>query len=186
MGNWLLRTVLVLLASPAIASAQSSAATLEQRLTPEEMHATGLDTLSPAQLRLLNQALQRSAAEDSCPATAPVASAGAPVQEASKSIEPAIATPQPDPAPRAEPTAPMFIGLNDEPVNSRVVGVVSGWEPGTEFALENGQRWKVLKGELTLHSPLSNPSITVIPGIAGRWFLQVDENLPSARVYRIE
>jgi len=25
----------------------------------------------------------------------------------------------------------------------------------------------------------------VIPGIAGRWFLQVDEDLPKARVFRL-
>jgi hypothetical protein len=25
-----------------------------------------------------------------------------------------------------------------------------------------------------------------VPGIAGRWFLQVDEDMPKARVYRID
>lgn len=186
MCNRLLPTVLVLWASAALASAASSAATLEQRLTPEEMHATGLDTLSPAQLTLLNQVLQRSSVEESCPAIAAAANAATLEQKDSKSVEPAMATPPSDPAPRATPAAPMFIGLNDEPVKSRVVGIVSGWAPGTEFALENGQRWKVLKGELTLRKPMTNPTITVIPGVAGRWFLQVDENMPSARVYRIE
>ena len=62
---------------------------------------------------------------------------------------------------------------------------MSGWEPGTVFELENGQQWKVLKGSMQLRKPMQAPEIVVVPGIAGRWFLQVDEDLPKARVYRI-
>jgi hypothetical protein len=61
---------------------------------------------------------------------------------------------------------------------------VEGWAPGTVFELENGQLWKVLKGEL--RKALQSPEIVVVPGIAGRWFLQVDEDMPKARVYRID
>jgi hypothetical protein len=54
------------------------------------------------------------------------------------------------------------------------------------FELENGQTWKVLKGNMKLRKPFESPEIAVIPGIAGRWFLQVDEDLPKARVYRVD
>jgi len=54
------------------------------------------------------------------------------------------------------------------------------------FSLENGQQWKVLKGSMKLRAPMQAPEIVVVPGIAGRWFLQVDEDLPKARVYRID
>ena len=80
----------------------------------------------------------------------------------------------------------MFIGLDDQPIKSRVRGQVSGWEPGTVFALDNGQQWKVLKGNMKLPKTLDAPEIVVVPGIAGRWFLQVDEDMPKARVYRID
>lgn len=84
------------------------------------------------------------------------------------------------------PSAPvMHIGLEEGPVHSSVQGAVEGWEPGTVFVLENGQQWKVLKGQMRLRQPLQSPQIEVVPGIAGRWFLQVDEDLPKARVYRI-
>jgi hypothetical protein len=53
------------------------------------------------------------------------------------------------------------------------------------FTLDNGQQWQVLKGEMKLKPGRSNPPIVVVPGIAGRWFLQVDEDLPKARVFRI-
>ena len=36
-----------------------------------------------------------------------------------------------------------------------------------------------------MRKPFEYPSRGV-PGIAGRWFLQVDEDLPKARVYRID
>jgi len=132
---------------------------IEKRLTAEQLHATGLDTLSPDQLKLLNGLLQ----EDVSNAVA-----------ASKTEA------------ETERSSSSLIGLNDEPIRSRVKGTVSGWEPGTEFSLENGQTWKVLKGSMKLRKPFESPEIVVVPGIAGRWFLQVDEDLPKARVYRID
>ena len=79
-----------------------------------------------------------------------------------------------------------YIGLHDEPIHSRLKGSVSGWEPGTVFELENGQQWKVLKGKMKLGKSRQSPEIVVVPGVAGRWFLQVDEDMPKARVYRID
>lgn len=90
------------------------------------------------------------------------------------------------PAPPVAPApAPMFPGLDDGPINATVTGQVDGWAPGTVFTLDNGQQWQVLKGEMKLKTSRSNPAIVVVPGIAGRWFLQVDEDLPKARVFRI-
>ncbi len=54
------------------------------------------------------------------------------------------------------------------------------------FRLDNGQQWTVLKGRMTLRQPLQDPPILLVPGIAGRWFLQVDPDLPKARVYRAD
>jgi hypothetical protein len=39
---------------------------------------------------------------------------------------------------------------------------------------------------MKLRKPYDAPDILLVPGIAGRWFLQVDEDLPKARVYRID
>lgn len=164
------------------AGAQSPYVDIERRLTPEQLQETGLDRLTPAQLVRLNELLReepQAAAPASAPATtvAPAAPAAA--------VAPAPA--QAAPTPVAEPaTSSSFIGLNDEPIRSRLKGSVSAWEPGTVFALENGQQWKVLKGSVKLPRPIEAPEVVVVPGIAGRWFLQVDENYPKARVYRID
>lgn len=157
--------LLVAFASAALAGTGEGDADLQRTLTPEQLHETGLDTLTPAQLARLNQLLreQREAANVRAPATAT-----------------GEAAPMPE-APRAVP-----MDLEIRTIRSRLRGSVSSWAPGSEFRLENGQTWKVLKGEMTLRKPLDAPEILVVPGVAGRWFLQVHEDYPKARVYRID
>lgn len=142
---------------------------IEQRLTAEQRRATGIDTLTPEQLRLLNDLLREGAAADArvAKADARTAQANAPVAGTA-------------------PATRNYVGLQDGPIKARLKGRVSGWAPGTVFELDNGQRWQVLKGEMTLRKPLDAPEIVVVPGIAGRWFLQVDEDAPKARVFRID
>ena len=141
---------------PFAAMAEQVYVDIEQRLTAGQLREVGL---SPVQLELLNRMLR----------------------EASTKTEPAEAPGRED-----EPGRASLIGFNDEPIKSRLKHAVSGWEPGTVFDLENGQRWKVLKGNMKLRKALQAPEILVVPGVAGRWFLQVDEDLPKARVYRID
>lgn len=139
---------------------------LEKRFTAEQMHATGLDTLKPEQLALLNQLLRDQArdAAASAPSPAPVATVPAEGGEQRKS----------------------FFGYDEGVILTRVVGTLTGWEPGTEFTLANGQRWKVLKGHYTLNTPRENPEVKIVPGAAGRWFFRIDDDTPGARVYRID
>lgn len=132
---------------------------IEQRLSAEQLRETGLDTLSAEQLNRLNQLLR----------------------DDSKKVSETQESQRKDDASRTS-----YIGLNDQPIKSRLKGTVTGWEIDTIFELENGQRWKVLKGNMKLRKPMQSPDIIVVPGIAGRWFLQVDEDLPKARVYRID
>ena len=175
------RRIQIILAALLLAAANSlalaaTAPRIEQQLTPAQLHATGLDTLTPAQLDALNAVLQKRDADTQADATA-IATAAA----QARATEPGRA------GAGSTPLSPAsYIGLADEPIKSRLVGSVSGWEPGSEFHLANGQVWKVLKGSMKLRKPMQAPEIVVIPGFAGRWFLQVDEDLPKARVYRID
>lgn len=147
---------------------------IEQRLSAQQLQEVGLSAEQLAKLnRMLREAEEtaaRSAAAEAAPAVAedagPQVGAGAPRERG--------------------PGAGQYIGLNDEPIKSRLKHDVSGWEPGTVFELENGQQWKVLKGRMSLKKPMPKPEIVVVPGVAGRWFLEVDEDMPKARVYRID
>lgn len=161
MRRFLLSALLV--ASSFAATAQDRFVPVEQRLTAAQLAEVGL---SPAQLQALNRVLRE--AEIAAPAAAAVAA------------RPAAPLPANVPAPAA-----MHLGLEEGPVTARVVGDVVGWEPGTVFTLDNGQQWQVMKGQMKLRKTLQAPQIEVIPGIAGRWFLQVDEDLPKARVFRL-
>lgn len=156
---------LVMAWTPAVFAQQAPHVNIEQRLTPEQMRDTGLDQLTPAQLELLNRLL------------------GEQVEARAQERAEVIARSQPPARPRDEDS---LIGLNDEPIHARLKGTVAGWEPGTVFELDNGQQWKVLKGRMKLSRPLESPEIVVVPGVAGRWFLQVEEDTPKARVYRID
>ncbi|MBA0386502.1 hypothetical protein D7U91_01465 [Stenotrophomonas maltophilia] len=153
----------LLLTGSFAAFAQDRFVPVERRLSASQLAEVGL---SPAQLQALNRVL-REAESTAAASTAAVAPVAAPL-------------PANVPAPAA-----MHLGLDDEPVSARVVGEVAGWQPGTLFTLDNGQQWQVMKGQMKLRTVLQSPQIAVVPGIAGRWFLQVDEDLPKARVFRV-
>ncbi len=131
--NAFLRTALVLfvLSFPLVASAQSYVP-IEQRLSVEQLRTVGL---TPAQLEQLNRMLRQAQEKDVAAAPAPAPAPVAPPRQSS-------------PADDAGRDRSSLIGFNDEPIRSRLTGPVSGWEPGTVFALENGQQWKVLKGHM--------------------------------------
>lgn len=182
MKRFLVSALLALCcALPSLSWAQASYVRIEERLTREQLQSVGL---TPAQLERLNQLLRES--QERAPAVAPVAAATASVAAPrGDTTNVAVATSERGDA--AHPSdRSSLIGFNDEPIRSRLKGSVSEWSPGTVFELENGQQWKVLKGRLKLPRTLDAPEIVVVPGIAGRWFLQVDEGMPKARVYRID
>ncbi len=156
---------LALCFAPFAAVAHPPYVDIEQDLTTEELHVTGLNTLSPAQLEALNRLLRARLA---------------------KAAQAAEVVTADEPRAQRNSLTASYIGLNDKPIASRLIGAVSGWEPGTVFELDNGQQWKVLKGSMKLRKALQAPAVLVVPGVAGRWFLQVDEDLPKARVYRID
>ena len=130
---------------------------IEQRLSAEQLQEIGL---TPAQVALLDRYLAEAEASAPSEERAHVERRG------------------------ADPTR--FAGLDAERIAGKVQGMVAGWEPGTIFKLDNGQQWQVLKGSMKLRKPLQDPQVLLVPGIAGRWFLQVDEDMPKARVFRID
>jgi hypothetical protein len=160
----IIRTAMILSALLALLSfsvcAKDAYVEIEKRFSQTQMHETGLDRLTPKELESLNSLLREE------------------VQAAAVSTAREL-------SPEARP-ARSHIGLDDSPIHSRLKGRIEGWEPGTVFELENGQQWKVLKGTVKLRQALDAPEIVVVPGIAGRWFLQVLEDMPKARVYRLD
>jgi hypothetical protein len=154
------------LVSVTLVQASDSSKNLQQRLTDEQMHATGLDTLSAEQLALLNQLLQ----EQTTQAIA--------VAVEQNTAEVKASTPV---APMAAPV------LSNEPFKSKVLGNFAGWQTGTVFNLENGQQWQVNKGNAKLPKALNDPNVYVGISLVGKWYFQFDDDdLPKAMVTRIK
>ena len=152
--------------SATLVQASDSSKNLQQRLTAEQMHATGLDTLSAEQLALLNQLLQEQT-------TQAIAVA---VEHNTTEVK------------ASTPVAPMAVPvLSNEPFKSKVLGNFAAWQTGTVFTLENGQQWQVNKGNAKLPKALNDPNVYVGISLVGKWYFQFDdEYLPKAMVTRIK
>lgn len=72
-----------------------------------------------------------------------------------------------------------------EPIQSQLQGSFRGWSVGTTFELANGQRWRVVEGEMHTHA-VADPKVTIAPGLIGGWYLQVDGQGPRAKVRRVK
>ncbi len=160
-----LSVCLLLLATSMGALAQSTNFPLEKHFTAEQMHSTGLDTLSSEQLALLNQLLQGQTTQ---------AIAVALEQNTTALNASAPATPMPMPM------------LSNEPFKSRVIGSFKNWQVGTVFILENGQQWQVNKGSAKLFETLKDPVVNVNISLVGKWYFEFNEDLPKAMVTRIK
>ncbi|MBA3929632.1 hypothetical protein J2X02_002361 [Pseudoxanthomonas japonensis] len=145
---------------PALAKREHVA--IEQRLTAEQMKATGLDQLSGEQLRLLNTLLD----------------------EDRKAVADEVRKEHEDDGSRV--TGTLFGGNGLAPVTSTLTGTLRGWSRGTVFSLANGQRWRVIEGEYYAGKPLDNAKVVVSPGKISGWYLQVEGHNPRPKVQRAD
>ncbi|MCA0394194.1 MAG: hypothetical protein LCH70_08795 [Proteobacteria bacterium] len=158
-------TIFLLLCAPfaKAQSMQSDYRLIEQRLSVEQMRSTGLDKLSKAQLELLNRLLS----EEHVAQTAAIRQEVEAKAEQERSSTPRI---------------------DREPIVSKLVGEFRGWTVGTQFQLENGQRWRVT-GTTDYYVRKVNasmaPAAVVMPGMVGGWYLKVEGHSPTVKVQQI-
>lgn len=132
---------------------------IEQRLSAEQLRATGLDTLSPDQLRLLNELLS---------------------EDRETVAREAAATRSTSDAGLREKRAP------EQAVSGTVNGKIQQWSKGDTVLLDNGQRWRVVDGGVYLRRAITNPKVTIAPGFLGAWYLQIDGEAPKVKVQRVD
>ncbi|GHE31894.1 hypothetical protein ACFOED_07655 [Vulcaniibacterium thermophilum] len=135
---------------------------IEQRLSAEQMRATGLDTLGADQLRALNAILASEQAS------------------VARQVED-------DTVREQQRRGGLFDRDSREPIRSAIVGSFRGWSSGDVLRLENGQRWRVVDTPpMAIRGSLENPKVTIAPGFMGAWYLQVDGHSPKAKVKPVE
>ena len=159
MSRFVVLLLSLLLCTAAAAQEFSS---LEERMSAADFKAAGLDKLTPAELEQLNSWLRNkgvSAAQTAAPAVN--------VYEDRRGFL--------ESAPGS-----------DEPIVSRVRGEFRGWDSrGDRIELENGQIWEVIDGSTRLLVRLTNPTVTIEPGMMNGWNLTVDGYNTRARVKRV-
>jgi hypothetical protein len=133
---------------------------LQDRMTPEEFKAAGLDKLTPEELASLNAYLGRDDAKR--------------VAEIKRAEQNAVAG------------FGGHVTPDNAPIVSRLVGRFDGWDGKTVFHLENGQVWQQSEtGELAgVH--MDAPMITIRPSFSGAWWLTAEGRKSQIKVKRIK
>ena len=150
----------LLLLLPCAASAQEA---LQERMTPAEFKAAGLEKLSAEELAALNAWLQSRRVEES----RRVAS------ETRKEVE--------------QENRGFFDFGSSEPVVSRLKGEFTGFGNGRRYLLENGQEWRQVDNATLYGVRRSNPEMTIRPSLIGNaWYLTVEGYNTRTKVQRIK
>lgn len=135
---------------------------IQQRMSPEEFKAAGLDKLSADELANLNRWLNGTLKVESEKATA----------AAERTLK--------------DKAHGFFdFGGKKEPIKSRLVGEFRGFADGRVYRLENGQEWEQIEAA-ELHAKLSNPEVEMRPGVLNTWWMLVGKYNTRAKVRRIK
>lgn len=154
----LLSGALLVVALPS--SAQDA---IERQMTPEEFKAAGLDKLSTQELARLNAWLNRTLDT----ATTKAAT------EAKKKVE--------------DDNRGFFHFGSADPVKGHMVGEFRGFGLGRQYTLDNGSVWKQVDGASLAGVRLSNPEVTITPGLVGKgWFMAIKGYNTRAKVERVK
>ena len=148
---------LLLTLSPSIAAAvETQPATLEERMSQADLRASGLDRLSPEELKYLNEWLRTHGAGS----TQVVTPTGQPVFYPESSAR--------------------------DTVESHIVGQFTGWRGKTIFKLDNGQEWRQAESGAYDAGKFEDPVVRIKPMLLGSWLMYVEGCGCSVRVQRIK
>lgn len=148
-------------AAPAALAQQS----LQQQMTAEEFRAAGLDKLSAGELASLDRWLQRQVEEET------IVAAEHAREEARQ---------------EAEAAAVGRSGSDREVIQSTIVGEFKGFGRRFRYTLANGQVWEQTDASRLDGVRLTDPAVTINPGIMGAWFLRIDGYNTRAKVKRVD
>lgn len=128
---------------------------LQQRMSPGEFKAAGLDKLSPQELANLDGWLRTHRKV----VTKVVDAGGKPVFYAGN-------------AKRSK-------------INAHIVGHFDGWHGKSRFTLDNGQVWQQVGADAPSCMTSDNPAATVKPSLMGNWLMYVHGCNDSSHVERV-
>lgn len=71
-------------------------------------------------------------------------------------------------------------------IESTIVGTFSGWGPGAQIALANGQVWRVIDNSDATLRPMANPKARVERNYFGTMFMVIEGTNHSPKVRRVK
>lgn len=162
-----LTALLLCCALSALAAAETSFSSLEERMTGREFNEAGLHKLTPEELAALNRWIQeRSLAPDELGRE--VAEVAADTTEDRRGL-------------REDDRR------RDGPIRSRIKGSFTGWTGDTEFELENGMVWRQVDANNKFSIPeIMSPEVEIRPAFMSSWQLRVEGYNRRVKVERIE
>jgi hypothetical protein len=171
--------LLVLMSSFAASiSAEEGFASLEEQMTGAEFMASGLSKLTPEELEALNNWIRaRTLATLDQPKSGTYA-----YSSSADSI-----SPEADMRGFENKENSKSNKKNRVEINSRLIGMFSGWDGNTLFKLDNGMIWaQTSKKDKFYIEPIENPAVTIEPGMFGTWRLHVEDYATAVKVERIQ
>lgn len=156
LARSLLLLMSVALAVPVVAFAADQYVPLQQRMSPEEFKAAGLDKLSPDELNNLDNWLSGHGKV----VTKVVDQSGKPVFY-----------------PSSEKAGP---------VQAHVQGHFTGFNGQSQFTLDNGQVWQQADGTKVSCLSSDNPKVAIRRSLMGNWMMAVDGCSDNATVKRVK
>jgi len=181
----------IILILPGIAFGQTDFSSLEERMSGKEFQATGLYKLSEDELRALNQWIREGSLSGRVSPPPRPAAAPAPVQSSAPAAAPAAVSAAPE-APQASTADERGFELKrlqeapKDPINTSIIGDFNGWNGNTVFELDNGMIWEQTDDDTFFIRTISNPQVTIKPGMFGTWRLSVEGYGSNVRVRRIQ
>jgi hypothetical protein len=150
---------LLLLSSGLAAAQQSGAASLKDRMSPEQFKAAGLNKLSDSELKQLNAWFNG---------------------EKTVVVEKTVIVEKPAEIGMAAKKQ------DTSDINSRLVGEFRGWRGNTVFTLENGQIWEQADRSEMFASKSLNPKVKVLYSGFSGWKMQVEGYNTLVKVKRVK
>lgn len=173
--RFLIVAILLAASWSAVSAADTAQFDLLKDMSVADYRATGLDKLSDAQVKALNDwfADYQRQHQKNCAqaATAPV-NAIAPVA--------AVSTPV-SAAPVSRP-----VSASSDTIISRLSGTFTGWSGNTLFKLDNGQTWEQSDDEVLSIAAIQHPQVTISKGAFNAYYLSVKGMLDSVQVRRVQ
>jgi hypothetical protein len=139
---------------------------LQAQMSASEFKAAGLEKLSVQELSSLNAWLQGKAAKDTA----------AMVEQAREAGRQEVIV----------KNRGFFDFGSKEPIESTLTGEFDGFAKGRKYVLGNGQEWEQTDAATLSGVHRRDARITIKPGVAGVWYLQIEGYNTRAKVRRLK